>query len=71
MSEQEGSTNLCPWCLCPLPSSNAVMLSDYTGPACVCGDENEENFECTREAGHEGDHVLCGMHFHEVKRWKP
>jgi hypothetical protein len=50
----------CEFCI-PLSEPDAV----------ICGEDIEtpgDVFTCTRRAGHEGDHVACGISGHAIER---
>ena len=34
-----------------------------------CGDEHPGGLACCRAPGHEGEHIACGIVFHDIRRW--
>jgi hypothetical protein len=52
----------CPYCVGP---DGVARVEDIEK---ACGAEHGLNV-CSRETGHGGDHVACGIYFHDVVRW--
>lgn len=46
-------------------------VCEYCGFETVCGAKSlDGNYECTREAGHDGEHIACTGEEHEVATWE-
>lgn len=65
----------CPWCLGPIYGNGEAAVLELPTDLELCEDEHLLNGEagrsvfCDRPKGHDGQHVQCGFHFHNVNRW--
>ena len=63
----------CEWCGLMLPVVNGVTstvsLNQEIGPECEATGGPSDYAHCCRPPGHAGDHVYCGLQFHEIERW--
>ena len=66
-------SGLCTYCAQRLPQSNTYDLSSIVDiPECEasCPNPAYSGQLCTREPGHGGRHVVCGLHFHQIATWE-
>ena len=77
MSDRAGPQRAqCLWCLGPIYGVGESAALELPTDLELCEDEHiietlaaERSVFCDRPKGHNGPHVQCGFHFHDIHRW--